>query len=344
MKKLPRKIVVIRLSAMGDVAMTVPVISSLVNQHQVEVLMLTNKAFEPMFHGIPNVRCISIDKKGRHKGLVGLYRLFLELKKLQPDAVADLHDVIRSRILRLLFLINNVKTVTIDKGRSEKRNLVKKGKNESLPLKHSVERYKEVFQALGFQFELNFQSLFTTTPQLSPVFLKYFGKKKEKWVGIAPFAKHKGKMYPFEKMSEVIGLLDKQGIKIMLFGKGAHEMQLINEWHQKFTSVNSMPTNVHLLEELQLMAYLDVMLSMDSANMHLASLVGLPAVSIWGATHYYAGFLGWNQSVEAIVEADLPCRPCSVYGNKPCKRKDYACLNNISPQQIVDKINLILDR
>ena len=78
--------------------------------------------------------------------------------------------------------------------------------------------------------------------------------------------------------------------------------------------------------ELALMSHLDVMVSMDSGNMHLASLINTPVVTIWGATHPLAGFMGWNQSEENAVQVDLPCRPCSVYGNKPCSRKDYACL------------------
>ena len=91
-------------------------------------------------------------------------------------------------------------------------------------------------------------------------------------------------------------------------------------------------------DELILMSHLDVMVSMDSSNMHMASLVGTKVVSIWGATHPYAGFMGWRQSEENAVQLDMPCRPCSVYGNKPCLRGDYACMNNISPEMIIEKI------
>jgi ADP-heptose:LPS heptosyltransferase len=87
------------------------------------------------------------------------------------------------------------------------------------------------------------------------------------------------------------------------------------------------------------MSYVDVMLTMDSGNMHLASLVETPNVSIWGATHPYAGFYGFGQNPDNAVQIELSCRPCSVYGNKPCFRKDYACMNGISPQKIVKKIS-----
>ena len=91
--------------------------------------------------------------------------------------------------------------------------------------------------------------------------------------------------------------------------------------------------------ELALMGQLDAMLSMDSANMHLASLVGTRVVSIWGGTHPYAGFLGWNQKESDCIQLDLPCRPCSVYGNKRCLRGDYMCMNGITPEYILQKIS-----
>lgn len=330
---------------MGDVAMTVPVISSLVAQQDVQVVLLTTRANALLFSGISNVRVFIIDKEGRHNGALGLFRLFLELKKEKIDAVADLHDVIRSQFLRLMFSVNGVKTATINKGRAEKKALTKFGKDKNVALKTTIERYQDVFKQLGFQFDLSFNSIFTTKPSLLPLFVESFGKKNEKWIGIAPFAKHIGKIYPLQKMEEVLALLDKHGgVKVFLFGNGTQENKIMFDWQQKYGSINLIPNKTDLTEELNLMANLDLMLSMDSANMHLASLVGLPVVSVWGATHYYAGFLGWNQLVENIVELDLDCRPCSIYGNKSCRRKDYACLNQLDPTLIYQKITNLISK
>lgn len=342
MPKLPKNILVIRLSAMGDVAMTVPVLSSLANQHSVKLTLLTAKAFAPMFEGIPNMKIFAIDKNGRHKGILGLFRLYLDLKKEKFDAVADLHDVMRSQFLRTMFALGGKRIAKINKERKEKAALIRNGKNKSKQLTHSVERYKDVFASLGFDFELNFNSIYPNKPALLPIFIESFGEKTGKWIGIAPFAKHKGKIYPLEKMEQVISLLNQQkDVKVFLFGNGAEEMKTLNDWKAKYACTELMPSSVRLPQELNLMAHLDVMLSMDSANMHLASLVGLPVVSVWGATHYFAGFLGWNQSVQNIVEVDLECRPCSVYGNKPCRRYDYACLTQIQPDDIVKKLLFI---
>jgi ADP-heptose:LPS heptosyltransferase len=92
------------------------------------------------------------------------------------------------------------------------------------------------------------------------------------------------------------------------------------------------------------MNQMDLMVSMDSANMHLASLVNTPVISIWGATHPYAGFYGFNQDESNAIQIDLPCRPCSIFGNKPCCRGDYACLRQITPEMIVKKVESILSK
>ncbi|KAA6328689.1 hypothetical protein EZS27_022447, partial [termite gut metagenome] len=132
-------------------------------------------------------------------------------------------------------------------------------------------------------------------------------------------------------------------VKVFLFGGGKMEQQILDEWVMKYPPVVSMAGKIKMENELILMSLLDVMLSMDSANMHLASLVNTPVVSVWGATHPYAGFMGWNQSAANCVQTDLICRPCSVFGNKKCCRGDYACLFGIKPETIIEKIQTIID-
>ena len=151
-------------------------------------------------------------------------------------------------------------------------------------------------------------------------------------------------------MEQVVALLSAEGTVILFGGKGKEE-DTMRAWAQKYNNVflakdpevagisgvSSSP-NAGLSYELDLMRRLTVMLSMDSANMHLASLVGTRVVSIWGATHPYAGFLGWQQSPEDCIQLDMPCRPCSIYGNKPCIYKDHRCMTQIKPETIVKAV------
>ena len=161
----------------------------------------------------------------------------------------------------------------------------------------------------------------------------------EKWIGIAPFAAHKGKIYPLEKMERVIELLLERepNCRIFLFGGGAEERELLTQWESRHDRCTCALLG-SLYNELVLMSHLDTMVSMDSANMHLASLTGTRVVSVWGATHPFAGFMGWNQSPADAVQTTLPCRPCSIFGNKPCLHGDYPCLNSITPEDIVERV------
>ncbi len=128
--------------------------------------------------------------------------------------------------------------------------------------------------------------------------------------------------------------------KIFIFGAGEKEKAEISRLAEGRSNVVSMAEKaIGMAGELSLMSHCDTMLAMDSANMHLASLVGLRTVSIWGATHPYTGFYGFRQRPEDAVQLDMVCRPCSIYGNRPCHRGDYHCLNGISPQLVIAKID-----
>ena len=185
-----------------------------------------------------------------------------------------------------------------------------------------------------------------TGANLRPV-IDSIGEKKmfQQWIGIAPFAAHKGKIYPVEKMEMVIAEIIRRhpSCRLMLFGGGQNEMEVLNDWCNRYKNcLNVSALLGSLQQEMIVMSQLDTMVSMDSANMHLASICGTRVVSIWGATHPYAGFMGWNQSTDDAVQIDLPCRPCSIYGNRPCMRGDYACLNNIDPITIADRVEVAL--
>lgn len=339
-----KKILVFRLSAIGDVAMTVPVISSLTNAYpDTEIIFVSQKFANGFFKYIPGVRFFEVDLKGRHKGFFGIFRLYFDLRKLGKfDVIADLHDVIRTKILRNLFLFSSAKKVIIDKGRQEKKNLCKVNGKALKQLEATTSRYAKTLQNAGFIFNVEFDYLFTNSI-LNDSILKITSSKSGKWVGIAPFAKHKGKIYPLEQMEKVVEQLSgSQDVKVFLFGGGPTEKSILEGWEKRFHNTVSLAGKLSIEDELKVISNLDVLVSMDSANMHFASLVNTPTISIWGATHPFAGFYGWNQSPKLALQINLPCRPCSIYGNKPCFRKDYACLNLITPQDIINKINEVI--
>ena len=323
---------VIRLSSLGDVAIMIPALYSVAERYPGEhFLLLTQSAWQPLFtKRPPNLDIFPVYTKDKHKGIRGIIRLLCELSSViqtKEVKVADLHGVIRSYLIDCYFRLRGRPVAVIDKGRREKQKLVRRNHKVMRPLKTSLERYRDVFEKLGYDSSLLFSQLFSEQPE-----------KDHTMIGIAPFAKHPGKTYPLERMEEVVRRLSEEtNLKITLWGS-KKESEQFKLWEKKYRNVVSVAGQMTLYEELIRMNQIDLMVSMDSANMHLASLVHLPVISIWGATHPYAGFYGFNQDESNIVQIDLPCRPCSIFGNKPCYRNDYACLNQITPEMIVNKI------
>ena len=414
MLKSPQHLLVFRFSALGDIAMTVPVVKSLLQQYpDLHITYVSNAFVAPLFEGIERLQFHVADLRGRHKGVKGLFILYRELSRSYNfDAIADLHNVLRTKILRFFFASSYKPIVVINKGRKEKKELTRKENKILKPLRTTIERYADVFAALGLPVQLNQDlsaikhqpvtkspasskvqtdseqqassihsqqdfSIFsqqetanldqqgTSTPKnllnsqpqeslntshkdsshikdqrnstLSN--LSYSNQQRSFLIGVAPFAQHAEKMYPHDKMKEVLRLLlQHKNIKVLLFGGGKAETALLQEWEKEMPGLESVAGKMSFKDELKLIAQLDVMVSMDSANMHLASLAGVPVISIWGATHPFAGFYGWGQSPADAIHVDLYCRPCSVFGNKPCFRGDLACMHSISPVVIYNKI------
>ena len=330
-----KKLLVIRFSALGDIAMTVPVVHDLAVQYpDLEITVLSREIARPLFERLPdNVHFFAADLNGKHKGLFGLCRFWREAHLNDFDYIADFHDVLRTWWLRTEGCLRRKKIAKIDKGRKGKKALARQKNKVFVQQATSFERYAKVLEQLGFPVKPQFLKLDYSS------FCETQKATWETWIGIAPFAKHPAKVYPLEKMEEVIkALSQRENTTVFLFGGGEEEKRQIAELCAKYPNVQPAQNQHGLKCELALMGQLDVMLSMDSANMHLTSLVGTRVVSIWGGTHPYAGFLGWNQNPSDCVQLDMPCRPCSVYGNKPCLRGDYACLNGIVPSQIIEKL------
>lgn len=339
-------ILIIRFSALGDVAMTVPVVHGLAVQYpDVRVTMLSQPFARPLFEGLaPNVSFMEADIKGEYRGIKGLNALYRRLTAKKFTAVADLHNVLRSNYLRMRFNLDQNHVAHLDKHREERRSLTARKNKVLQPIPTAFDNYARVFEQLGYPIhDFGFTSLLTPTQASLRQLPQAIGEKKDfqPWIGIAPFAAHDGKAYPLPLMEEVIsGIAARHpSCRIFIFGGGDRETRLIDGLARRHRCCTSVPAVLHgLREELVLMSHLDVMVSMDSANMHLASLVSTPVVSVWGATHPFAGFMGWHQKANNVVQADLSCRPCSIFGNKPCFRGDYACMNSISPTAIIDKV------
>ncbi|GAB4024777.1 glycosyltransferase family 9 protein [Spirosoma gilvum] len=337
---------------MGDVALLAPVLQAFTLRYpNVDITLVTRQKFAVFFAQFPNVRVVGADFEGRHKGLKGLVQLFNELRALGPfDVLVDVHQNLRSGVLKSLFRVVGTPSVTIDKGRAAKKELTRKEAKIRRRLPHTVERYAQVFDKAGFTLQpaqpFQFQPIASANEELTAFLSQQSIPAGTRWLGIAPFAQHEQKMWPFERVAPLLGqLYTSTPITIFLFGGGSQEITQLNTVQQQFPQAVLVAGKLSLAAELLLIQRLNGMLCMDSGNMHLAALSGVPVLSIWGATHPDAGFGPWGQGNEAILQVStdvLTCRPCSVFGNKPCWRGDLACLQMITVEAVADRVQQML--
>ncbi len=330
------RLLIFRFSAMGDVALTVPALRAVLEPHaEVTATLVTRPLFAPFFAGLPRLTLITPDL-GRYGGVAGLRRLYRELQATGDyDAVIDLHDVLRTQVLRLFFRAAGVPVYVIDKGRREKRALIK-GRAAG-PLKHTVVRYLDVFRKAGL------------TPQMPPPPYIHTGDTSVPAaagfpaLGFAPLARHALKTWPEEQMTALLQLLGERypAARFYLFG-GPEERPALERLAAAAGDAAQLTLDMPLQEQLALMRQMKVFVSMDSSNMHLAALLGVPVVSVWGATHPWAGFTPWGGDEQLMVQIpreELPCRPCTVYGKGSCRRGDLACLTRITPERVAERID-----
>ncbi len=337
---LPNHILIIRLSALGDVAMTVPVLRVVAKTYpNVKLTVLSRKQFQPLFDDIPNIRFLEADVYGKHKGL-GLLKLANEAKELGIDAVADLHNVIRSGVIRKYLGLRGKKVASINKGRAEKRGLISEEKKELKPMKTMHQRYADVFAKLGLPVDLT-DHQFPPRRDLTERFNTFIGKHTKKVIGIAPFAAYESKMYPMEMMIEVISVLNaSDSYRMFLFGGGKAEIEKLKQIEHDYSNVTNVAGQLTFEEELSFISNLDLMVSMDSGNGHLAAMFGVPVLTLWGVTHPCLGFTPFQQPASNQIMSNhemYPLIPTSVYGNK--FPKGYSnVMQSIPVSQVVEGI------
>jgi ADP-heptose:LPS heptosyltransferase len=327
---------------MGDVAMTVPILRAFNTKYpNVKITVISTPFFQPLFNDLQNVSFLPFDKKGKHKGFLGLFRLFLELRKSNIDAFADLHNVLRLKVFRKLLALTGKKVAFTHKGRAEKKEVTRLENKIFRPLPTVFERHSKVFEELGFPIDLS-NPTFPEKSKLSSEILSVVGEKNQKWIGIAPFAQHDSKVYPLDLMEKVIDqLAQNPENKILLFGGGKKEIETLESLTKSYNNVISVAGKLKFNQEIQLISNLDVMLSMDSGNGHIAAIFGVKTITLWGATHPYLGFSPFHQPEENSLVSDrnfYPKLPTSIYGNKKVEGYEDA-MRTILPESVVEKIN-----
>ncbi|MDE7412076.1 MAG: glycosyltransferase family 9 protein [Paramuribaculum sp.] len=324
-----QRLLVLRLSALGDVAMTIPIVYSVARRYpECRITMVTRPFFANLLVNAPdNVHVLPVDTKA-YKGVKGLHRFMRLLAAQRPTAIADLHNVSRTWVVDSYFRLHGIRVAMVDKMRRSRRELISHGTQQP----SFFNRYCRVFERLGFPVTPDFTSIFGNTLPSPPITLR------KPAAGIAPFARYTNKTYPPELMHEVVRQLAEAGVTPYLMGARGKEAETLQRWAQEIPGAVCVAGTLKLNDELALIANLDVMVSMDSANQHLASLTGIPVVTIWGSTTPACGFQAYHQSDDRQLCLGLQCQPCTVAGSDRCRLGTLACMRGITPSMVTEKV------
>jgi ADP-heptose:LPS heptosyltransferase len=330
-------ILILRFSALGDIAITVPLLRVLfLTYPNLKLTIVSRKKVLPIFKEFKRLNFLQVDFSNKHKGFKGLWRLFKEIRPLKITAIADLHAVIRTYVLGFFFQLHFYKVKRIDKGKREKKALIRQKNKIFKPLLSSIYRYADVFRKLGYPVDLKNHE-FPDRLKLPKILLQNILKSEKPFIGIAPFASHQGKIYPLDLMQKVIGFLERD-YQIFLFGFGEKETFKLKIWDEAFKNVFNCSESFDFENQLKLISNLNLMISMDSANGHLAANAGVPVITIWGMTHPFLGFTPFLQPGinQIMIDRNKFLKiPSSVYGNKiPIGYED--AFRSISPLSIIE--------
>ena len=330
---------------MGDVAMMIPSLRCLTKAYpDLNITIVTSGFYKPFFTEFKNINFFEADFKNSHNGIKGLFRLYKELKILKPTHIADLHSVIRTHFLSVLFKLRFIKIKKINKLRSDKKRLFRKSNKVLKPLIPTQYRYSEVFCRLGFNIDLTSHEF--PLPKIITDSTQNFlselesGKKK---IGIAPFASFTGKIYPLDLMQKVVGFLQKDHY-VFLFGNGKYETDILKVWTKAYPNVLGCYVLNSLKSELEIISNLSAMISMDSANGHLAANYNVPVISLWGLTHPFAGYAPFLSKPENELTSDrekYPLVPTSAYGNKTPKGYENV-MRTIDVNDVILAVNKVV--
>lgn len=343
-----RTVLVTRFDALSDVITTIPVLYDACRCNpDVRVVMLTRSSMAALFIERPDNLEIRGEESDVFDDALSVLRQVRQLHaEFQFDSFVDLQGIFKTSLARFWCKSHGLKVSMIDHGRKEKRELTRKHGKLMLPVKHTVERYREAMAAVGLEMRRVFKGLFYGATSLTNIYNEITAPRQEDaiWIGLAPFAKHEGKIYPLRLTEQVLRELSgRSKTTVFLFGGGPYEQKILGEWARKYPSTISLAGKRNgFAVELALIHDLDILVTMDSANMHMASLVGTPVVTLWGATHPYCGYSGWNVPDENNVQLPMPCRPCSLYGDRPCLTGDYRCLARIKPEVVTARVDVVL--
>ena len=228
---------------MGDVAMLVHTVRALRDSYpRLAITIATRKHFTAFFDGIDGVDFLTVDSGIRYKGICGMWRMAADARKRGVDTVADIHDVLRSKLLKLILKIRyGIPYSVIDKEKRLKRHATRRRNKVLSPLRHNVMRYCDTLANIGYPVVM---------PEVRrierPIPKVFEGEKRGLWAGFSPFSKQVGKSYPIESSARLTDMLSERFERVFIFTGGGHEHRFALDMERTHGNVTAVYKRIKL--------------------------------------------------------------------------------------------------
>lgn len=315
------RILIIRLSSLGDILLTTPLIRAIKKKlPHIKIDYLLKREYSDLLKNNPHINQIHFYKKDEIK------IISQSLAAQNYDLIIDLQNNFRSREITLKL---KSKALRFKKYSLRKFLLVKTKINLMKNLPSIPERY-----AATLGLELDNEGIEIHSDKIPSNVLS----ELKNTVGICPGAKHFTKRYPIEYQIQLCKLLIQNNYNVILFG-GRIDESICREISSKVPQVINLQNDDDILQTVSDMRLCDTIICNDSGLMHVASKINKKLFAIFGSTVKEFGFMPYNCDKSVIVEnKSLSCRPCSHIGRSSCPKSHFKCMKELKPENIFEQI------
>lgn len=329
----PQRLLIIQTAFLGDAILTTPLIRGLKEifpQTGIDILAIPET--QAVFQNNPHLdRVYLFDKRRKSNKYPALIKVVRQLRGTQYDAAISVQGSLTSSLIMLLAGIpvrigfDNQKLIT----------------HPVLPdrSQHATRRHLSLLQPFSDRTYSAQTEVFWSAQdeQLARRQLKAINPKGQTLIGLAPGSIWKTKRWPKENFIALIKRLQNHPLSFFLIG-GPSDRDLCSEIEQTAGGnlINTagrlpVPASAALISKLNLLV------TNDSAPLHLANAVKTDVLAIFGPTVRDFGFYPFREN-DQIAEIDLYCRPCGKHGGNRCPEKHFRCMLEISPERVAEMI------
>ena len=326
------KFLIIRLSSIGDIVLTTPVVRCLKNQvEHAEIHYLTKEQYQ----GIPGSNPY-VDKVWIYRN--NMKELLKNLERENFDYIIDLHHNIRS--LRIKNKLRKI-SFSFDKLNLQKWLIVNLKINK-LPDIHIVDRYLDTVKIFDVKNDGKGLDYFITEENKVPE-NTILSEIPEKFILLAIGEQHETKKASAEKLAEICDLVD---FPVVICG-GKDDLSLSESIISKLVqnrNVLNTTGKLSLNQSARLVQRASLVITHDTGIMHIAAAFKKIILSIWGNTIPEFGMYPYlADPLSRIFEVNgLKCRPCSKIGHTTCPKKHFKCMNKQNSSAIASYAREIL--